>query len=146
PNGKVDRRALESLETSPLAETAAPSAAPRTWIEEQLAAIWRELLESGPVGIHDDFFALGGHSLRATRVTAHVGKALGVDVPLRALFETPTLAAFAAQVDACDAAASATGILSRGGAQAALASVDELSEDELDRLLAELATEEDGDW
>ncbi len=121
-------------------------AEPQTDTERVVADVWCAVLGVPRVGLHDDFFALGGHSLRATRVTAHVGKALEVDVPLRALFESPTLEAFAARVDACVPAAAAAGILSRGGAEAALASVDDLSEDELDRLLAELSVEEEADW
>ncbi|HST60559.1 MAG TPA: amino acid adenylation domain-containing protein, partial [Longimicrobium sp.] len=94
PNGKVDRRAL------PEPETSAPDAhvAPRTPTEIVLAEIWAELLKSAP-GAHDDFFALGGHSLLATRLIGRVRDALGVELPLRALFEAPTLSAMAARVD-----------------------------------------------
>jgi amino acid adenylation domain-containing protein len=93
PNGKVDRRALPAPELSDLAQTA--SVAPRTPEEEQLARFWAEVLGLERVGIEDDFFALGGHSLLATQLLARVGKAFGVDVPLRRLFEAPTVAAFA---------------------------------------------------
>jgi amino acid adenylation domain-containing protein len=94
PNGKVDRRAL------PEPETSAPDAhvAPRTPTETVLAEIWAELLKAAP-GAHDDFFALGGHSLLATRMVGRVRDALGVELPLRALFEAPTLAGMAARVD-----------------------------------------------
>ena len=66
--------------------------APRTPIEAQLAAIWGEVLAAPRVGMHDDFFALGGHSLVATRVVSRVRDAFRVALPLRALFERPTVA------------------------------------------------------
>jgi amino acid adenylation domain-containing protein len=93
PNGKVDRRALPAPDLSDLAP--ARQIAPRTPEEEQLARIWSEVLGLERVGIEDDFFALGGHSLLATQLLARVGKTFGVEVPLRRLFEAPTVATFA---------------------------------------------------
>ncbi|MBV9772680.1 MAG: amino acid adenylation domain-containing protein, partial [Gemmatimonadetes bacterium] len=98
-NGKVDRRALPA----PEAESERYEA-PRTQTEELLAGIWAEVLRVERVGVHDDFFALGGHSLLATRVIARVRDAFRVEVPLRVLFEAPTLAAFAERIDARAAA------------------------------------------
>jgi amino acid adenylation domain-containing protein/non-ribosomal peptide synthase protein (TIGR01720 family) len=66
----------------------------------ELARLWRELLRVERVGMHDDFFELGGHSLLATQLVSRVRKALGVEVPLRALFDAPTLGALAARVGA----------------------------------------------
>ncbi|MGW7331383.1 amino acid adenylation domain-containing protein, partial [Streptomyces sp. NPDC054840] len=98
PNGKLDRRALPA----PPEEGArrAEFAAPTTATEELAAAVWGEVLGTGRIGRHDDFFALGGHSLRATRVVSRLGARLGTGVPLRLLFEHPTLERFASALDA----------------------------------------------
>jgi len=65
--------------------------APRTALEQALAGIWAQVLHVQRVGIHDNFFELGGHSLLATRVLSQVREVLRVELPLRALFEAPTL-------------------------------------------------------
>ncbi|QSQ15806.1 non-ribosomal peptide synthase/polyketide synthase [Myxococcus landrumensis] len=97
PNGKLDRRALPAPEAG-AASTAAGHEPPATPLEELLASIWSEVLRVERVGRHDDFFALGGHSLVATQVVARLRVALGVEVPLRALFEAPTLEGLARRV------------------------------------------------
>jgi amino acid adenylation domain-containing protein len=97
-NGKVDRDALPGLAA---AAAPAPSAGrPRSRAEERVASIWARVLGVGVerVGVDDDFFELGGHSLLATQVMAHVREEFGTQTPLRAIFEAPTVAGFAARL------------------------------------------------
>ena len=73
--------------------------APRTDIEKQLAAIWSEVLGVDRIGVHDDFFALGGHSLMAAQLVARVTDSMQVGLPIRRLFDTPTVAGIAEHVE-----------------------------------------------
>jgi acyl carrier protein len=100
PNGKVDRRALPAPDRDARSEVKAAYAPPNNPIEELLATIWAGVLRIDRVGIHDNFFELGGHSLLATQVISRIVAALGVDLPLRAVFEAPTVAALASRVAA----------------------------------------------
>ena len=97
PNGKVDRRALPAPETGGREEGYAP---PRTPVEAGIAEIWQEVLRLERVGIHDDFFELGGHSLLATQVISRIRGAFQAELPLRALFEAPTVAGLTQRVAA----------------------------------------------
>ncbi len=91
PNGKIDRRALPAPGTDWRA--AGPGfVAPRTFVEEQLAAIWRDLLHIDQVGVEDSFFALGGHSLLLMQLASQIQEAFEIEVPLRLLFDRPTVA------------------------------------------------------
>ncbi|MFP5287300.1 MAG: amino acid adenylation domain-containing protein, partial [Thermoanaerobaculia bacterium] len=103
PNGKVDRKALARLaaESGPAAVWRAPS----TPGEMLLAGIWSEVLGTERMGADDDFFALGGHSLLAARVQARVRERLGVELPLSAFFQAPTVAALALHLDVAAASA-----------------------------------------
>ena len=99
PNGKVDRRALPAPDrTRPELDKA--FVAPRTPTEELLAEIWAQLLDIERVGIHDNFFDLGGHSLLATQVVSRMREAFQVEIPLRRLFEVPTVAGLAESIEA----------------------------------------------
>jgi amino acid adenylation domain-containing protein len=117
PNGKVDVRALPVPAVQDAARTAFQE--PRTEAEELVALIFAELLPVRRVGAHDDFFALGGHSLLAVRAIARVRAVVGLELPVRLLFEQPTVAGFAEAVEA-----------------ALVAEIDQLSEDEAEAQLA----------
>ncbi|APR77525.1 Siderophore biosynthesis non-ribosomal peptide synthetase [Minicystis rosea] len=95
-NGKIDRRALPAPESLGLEERAYVAA--RGPVEEAIARVFAEVLRVPRVGAHDGFFELGGHSLSATRVVARLRAVLGVELPLRALFEAPTVAGLAGRL------------------------------------------------
>lgn len=96
-NGKVDRRALPAPNSgnSRDEKTFTP---PRTSEEEKIAEIWSDVLDVKPIGVDDNFFDLGGHSLSATRVVTRIREAFDITLPLRLLFDSPTIAAVAERV------------------------------------------------
>src|SRR5262249_41763077 len=96
-NGKVDRKALPLPDRR--ANLLQGYVAPATPLEKALSQIWLEVLRLDEVGVEDNFFELGGHSLLATRVIAHVRDVLQVELPLRVLFESPTVRGMALQVE-----------------------------------------------
>jgi hypothetical protein len=98
-NGKIDRNALPAPELRS-GESRAPFAAPHTPVEQAVARVWAEVLGRGTVGLADNFFDLGGHSLLAAQVVTRLNTALAGAVSVRALFDQPTLAAFAREVEA----------------------------------------------
>jgi len=89
PSGKVDRRALPEPSTDHRA--AAEKIVPRNEVERQLASIWRELLDVNEFGVTDNFFDLGGNSLLAMQTLARIRRSFNVEVPIRSLFDSPTI-------------------------------------------------------
>jgi thioester reductase-like protein len=94
PTGKVDRSALPAPGARRPDEQLG-FVAPRDELEEKVAAVWSELLGIARVGVHDDFFALGGHSLMVSRVVFRIHDLVGIELPMRALYEAPTIAGIA---------------------------------------------------
>ncbi len=138
PNGKVDRGALERMREEAGAGAGGREGEgggkerARNRIEEELVEIWEEVLGGGEVGVRDKFFEIGGHSLLATQVVSRVRERMGVEVGLRSLFESPTIAEMAVailqhQADQMDSAE----------IDQVLADLDHLSEDEALILLSE---------
>jgi amino acid adenylation domain-containing protein len=97
PNGKIDRRALPAL--SPALAEEDDYVAPRNPIEEVLASIWTDVFEREHLGVHERFADLGGHSLLAIQIIARARDAFQIELPLRAIFEHPTIAGLAEQVE-----------------------------------------------
>lgn len=97
-NGKVDRSSLQRLNTSQL-EMKTNFIAPEGEIEELLAEIWQEVLELKQVGVHDDFIALGGHSLAAIRVTTRISEEIEMKFPLNKIFESPTISQYGKYIE-----------------------------------------------
>ena len=91
PNRKVDRTALPAPDASAASPTGLAEA-PRNLVEDMLAQIWAKVLGCDVVGVHDNFFAIGGHSLLAAQVISRVRDGFDVELPLRAMFESPTVA------------------------------------------------------
>jgi amino acid adenylation domain-containing protein len=116
--------------THPRPELATPYAAPRNATEQALARIWEEVLGVEQVGIHDDFTELGGHSLLALQVLARVRATLAADLPLRAVFDAPTVASLSVRLLEREAAAS-----DQGDLEQMLARLEGLSDDESESLL-----------
>ena len=124
-NGKVDRDALPAPDT---VRQRPPFVAPRNATEETLAALWQELLGETAIGVHDDFFDLGGHSLLVARLVAHIRRQLGVEISPDRVFLAPTLAELALTVVEVAAVGAAEGDKA----------ADETADDTLESLLAEL--------
>jgi hypothetical protein len=96
PNGKLDRKALPAPDAQARSSV---YVAPSNEVEEVLAAIWSDVLGVPRVSVTDDFFALGGHSLLAIRVVARVARDLEVEVPMRLIFEGPTVRELAGLIE-----------------------------------------------
>lgn len=130
PNGKINRHQLPVPDnTRP--ELARTFVAPRNSVEETLAQIWAEILEVKQVSIDDNFFELGGHSLLATQLISRIRKTFQVELPLRSLFESATIASLALQIlDKQVEQADSEKLLNM------LAEVEKLSNDEAQKILA----------
>ncbi len=98
PNGKIDRKALPTVDQVSL-KLGIVYVAPRTPTEQKLAAIWQEILQVEQIGVNDNFFTLGGHSLLGMQLVARINESLQVELPLKYLFQFPTIASIAAQID-----------------------------------------------
>jgi amino acid adenylation domain-containing protein len=129
PNGKIERGALADPGTSRpnMDEAFMP---PQTPTEEELAGIWAEVLSIDQVGVHDNFFDLGGHSLAATRVISQVIKKFQLELPLQSLFAAPTVAEMAAIITEHQAKK-----LSPSEMERILAEVESLTDEEAQRLV-----------
>jgi amino acid adenylation domain-containing protein len=130
-SGKIDRLSLPSPESASAASAGPVYAAPRTPVEEAIAAIWADVLGIEKVGVDDDFFALGGHSLLATQIVAQLRSDFAVNLPLHALFSFPTVATLSQQV------VELMGGSSDLDTQGLIAELEGLSEEEVARLLQE---------
>ena len=145
PNGKVDRARLPRPDWG--GDLATEHVPPDTPTQKRLVEIWSELLPpSAAIGIHENFFALGGHSLTATQLIARIRGAFGVDLPLRTLFTNATVAELAVLVDEPPD----TGLRPQAGqvrattivTSGALDALDQLSDAEIDDLLRTLLPDE----
>ena len=131
PNGKIDRQALPPPDTvRPELDTA--YAPPRTPLERQLAELWETVLGLERVGIYDNFFDLGGHSIAASRVVSHLMQALQLETPLQALLRSPTIAEMAEVITR-----SQTKQLSEAELNRILAELDSLSDEQARQILAQ---------
>lgn len=97
PSGKVDRKALPKPDVIN-SEVSSSFVAPRYPVEEVLTGIWGQVLSVSQIGIHDNFFELGGHSLLATQIISRIRKTFELDIPLQRLFEFPTIAELAKNI------------------------------------------------
>ncbi|HYC70106.1 MAG TPA: amino acid adenylation domain-containing protein [Opitutaceae bacterium] len=109
-NGKIDRSALPAADVT-AASGRPPLVAPRDPTETALAAIWEKILGVSPIGIHDTFFQLGGHSMAGVRLFARIEREFGVRLPLASLFEAPTVAQLAARIRSPRPAAAASSLV-----------------------------------
>lgn len=99
PSGKVDRKALSQLDKAPVVTNREEVVAPRTELEQVLVDLWEEALDKRPIGIRDDFFSLGGHSIMAAEMLVELSQILNRELPLSLLADTPTIEALAKKLE-----------------------------------------------
>jgi len=104
PNGKLDRKGLPQPDASQMQQA---YVAPQSELEQQIAAIWAEVLRLPQVGLNDNFFEVGGHSLLAIQITSRVQAELGLEVPLVEVFQTESLRAYVEAASVCRAGSAA---------------------------------------
>jgi amino acid adenylation domain-containing protein len=142
PSGKINRRALPAPDRSAKEEN---FVSPRNEVEQRLTDIWSTVLRRERIGIEDNFFDLGGHSLLATQLISRVRSAFQIDLPLRHLFESPTVAELASVIvdyrDKGTAGVPQAITAGNGRAEDLLASIDRLSDEQVDALLREVLAE-----
>jgi aryl carrier-like protein len=146
PNGKIDRNALPSpaSEQNPTSQTSSP---PRTSTETALLAVFQEVLHREPIGVDDDFFRMGGHSLLAMQMASRIRKALRVDISLRDLFENPTVASLARCITGREIQPNTDVVpkvrnISAQRAKSLLDKLDDISDEEVETLLHQLSQPE----
>jgi acyl carrier protein len=143
PSGKIDRLALPNPQLEPFGRRVR-LVRPRNEIEERLCSIWREVLEQDDIGIEDDFFDVGGHSLSGMRVLARVRRDFHVDIPIRRLFDHPTIGELAVEVARAEQTSQGNAPVDVAAAGSSVlldvlrAQLRALSPDEMDALLTSL--------
>jgi acyl carrier protein len=149
PNGKVDRKNL-TFGTSARVLEQRRFVAPQTEVEGKMAQLWCEVLGLEQIGIHENFFELGGHSLMVIQVIARIRKVFEVEIPVRSLFEEPTIERSAKAVEESMAkgikarmpiAARRRPASSANGREALMAHLGTMSEDEVHQLLSQILHE-----
>jgi acyl carrier protein len=131
PGGKLDRRALPQVDSA-RPEPGSPYVPPRTPVEEAVTDIWAEVLGLERAGVQDDFFALGGHSLLATKVISKIRYIFKVELPLKTIFDRPTVEALSQAIIANENRQGQTEKIAR-----ILKKMKSMSADERNRLLEE---------
>jgi acyl carrier protein len=143
PNGKVDRKALPEPGDAAMG-LGTEYVEPRTELERQLAGIWVKVIKLERVGIHDNYFDLGGHSLMATQVVSRVLKDMRIELPVSWLFVYPTVAELAQRIDSQQlpgqgSVADGNGQIKRVNTEIDTADLEALSDSQVAELLSELS-------
>jgi acyl carrier protein len=142
PSGKLDRNALPAPDSArQLADDS--YVPPRNPVEETVARIWAEVLGVERVGAHDNFFALGGHSLMATQVLSRIRQAFPVDISVRRLFQEPTVATLAVAITETQGHSNNGTIGKVAAEDEILSRLDDMSDEEVDSLLDGALAEEE---